>query len=776
MSDQRTLEVLLKTVADTKGVDQVKSGLGQLKSAAQETGGAFSELGSLIGLGVGGAALAGVSALVSTIVETWHEQQAFNEQLKKTTEELDHHEAQWLVLAQNATKFFDVVRLGLQIIPQISKLQDQLSEEANKHLTLTKAIVDTILTTGITQGPFQAAQDARLKKLQDELGLLKSRTAALLETGEIEAANAERLRSINVADAIAEQTTKVLQLKAALDSTNKAQDPALWVQRAQNYKTQSALLDELTKKQEKETAEDEAAAKSAASQARAEQARQLTALLREQGSVLQDIHEQERLIRETPFLGVDEKQSALLQLYQRNMQALQSQIVGLKAAAQNGALDPAQLARVNQELQKSVAEAQLLGLKVQGIKFPLRAELSNFANSFGTTAHQIGQTITGTINAALQGTNQLLLDAVFRTGDWRQTLQGVERQILNLFLTFIEQMAIQKAAQLLGITTTTGATVASNVAIAASAAPAAAGTSIASYGSSAVVGEGAALAAIAAIEGALVAHEGGSITALRRFHSGGLQPDEVPIIAQEGEIMIQRSVAQQPGMAEFLLGLNAGEFHSGGFIPGGRYHRGGRGDPSGSITGGDFFTGTGRFQMFNPNSPEYAPDLPDIGPDETGQFDRVSDNPMADRFFAGLAGFGTMPGVGNPISGPTAIPTFWTYDPGMGVSIPRAVPVGGWQNDPTQPWSGARTQYLPKTKHLGGAIGRMHLGGSIGRFPRMHGGGSLGGATLRSGGAAGGVTINNFTDMKALTKHLASSQGRQIIVDTVRGRRIDLGL
>jgi hypothetical protein len=30
--------------------------------------------------------------------------------------------------------------------------------------------------------------------------------------------------------------------------------------------------------------------------------------------------------------------------------------------------------------------------------------------------------------------------------------------------------------------------------------------------------------------------------------------------------MIQRSVAQQPGMAEFLLGLNAGEFHSGGFI------------------------------------------------------------------------------------------------------------------------------------------------------------------------------------------------------------------
>jgi hypothetical protein len=36
------------------------------------------------------------------------------------------------------------------------------------------------------------------------------------------------------------------------------------------------------------------------------------------------------------------------------------------------------------------------------------------------------------------------------------------------------------------------------------------------------------------------------------MHSGGLAADEVPIIAQEGEIMIQRDVAQREGMADFL--------------------------------------------------------------------------------------------------------------------------------------------------------------------------------------------------------------------------------
>src|SRR5260370_36341980 len=119
--------------------------------------------------------------------------------------------------------------------------------------------------------------------------------------------------------------------------------------------------------------------------------------------------------------------------------------------------------------------------------------MARWFTSFGTAAQQIGKVIEGTINASLQATNQLLLDAVFRTGNWQQTLQGVERQILNLFLTFLEQMALQRIAALLGITTTTTAKVASGVAISTATAPAAAASSIATDGESAVQGELAAL-------------------------------------------------------------------------------------------------------------------------------------------------------------------------------------------------------------------------------------------------------------------------------------------
>jgi len=44
------------------------------------------------------------------------------------------------------------------------------------------------------------------------------------------------------------------------------------------------------------------------------------------------------------------------------------------------------------------------------------------------------------------------------------------------------------------------------------------------------------------------------------------------------------------------------------------------------------------------------------------------------------------------------------------------------------------------------------------------------------GGGMGGVHIYAFTDLKALTQHMASREGQKIIFDTVRGRSIDLGI
>jgi hypothetical protein len=87
-----------------------------------------------------------------------------------------------------------------------------------------------------------------------------------------------------------------------------------------------------------------------------------------------------------------------------------------------------------------------------------------------------------------------------------------------------------------------------------------------------------------------------------------------------------------------------------------------------------------------------------------------------------------------------------------------AVPVGGWTPEIGMKNIGT-SRHTPamSEKHLGGLISRFHSGGGI-------------------GGGGGGVHIYAFTDLKALTRHMASRQGQKIIFDTVKGRRIDLGI
>jgi hypothetical protein len=233
-------------------------------------------------------------------------------------------------------------------------------------------------------------------------------------------------------------------------------------------------------------------------------------------------------------------------------------------------------------------------------------------------ATQIGKTIEQTIGASLQAVNQFLVTGKFNA-------QALLQQILTLGLQLVEQMIIQRIMAAINHEAAVAQAAITGPQISAAMAPAATAATIATEGQAALTAPASVAAALFAIEGLLVAHEGGAIGRgrKRRFHGGGLAADEVPIIAQEGEIMIQRSVAQRPGMANFLLGLN--ESHRGGLIP------------------------------------------------------------------------------------------------------------------------------------------------------RLHGGGSLGSGSA-SGAFGGGVHIYAFTDLKALTKHMASREGQKIIFDTVKGRRIDLGI
>ena len=428
-----------------------------------------------------------------------------------------------------------------------------------------------------------------------------------------------------------------------------------------------------------------------------------------------------------------------------------------------------------------------MGVKMVGLQQPFGADLANWVNNFGTSAHQIASTIEGTINASLQGTNQLLLDAAFRTGNWKQTVQGVERQILNLFLTTLEQMALQQAASLLGITTNTTAQVASGQAIAAAHAPAAAATSISSYGVAALLGEAAAVAAIVAIMAAFggAFHQGGAIGSrrVRRMHSGGLAPDEVPIIAQQGEVMIQRDIAQQPGVTEFLLALNAGMlFHTGGvipFVPGRRYHEGT--DPEGmTILGVPFsFGDSGPWSEpahLNQGFGSMAQRMNESGFENTSMMSLMN---IASQL-NGLSGFGTFPSFGFSPFGNTMLNTFWVNYAGVG-NVPMAVPPGGWMPTTYSQDSGFQAFHpgagVPvQAHHSGGRIG----GGrsiSLGNFrlPRFHGGGAMAGSksmNLRSGE----INLAAFVDPRAMSKWLEGRGGRRIIFDTFRGNKIDLGI
>jgi hypothetical protein len=564
---------------------------------------------------------------------------------------------------------------------------------------------------------------------------------------------------------------------------------------------------------------------------------EVSVAIRELETVLQSIRQQQQVISTNPLLGVGEKDQALVKSYTQELQALYAEIAKL-TALKAGPLDPGQLTEVNQKLQQANAEVQLLDNKLVGLTHPLQASLAQWVNSFGTAAQQLGKTIEGSINAALQATNQLLLDAVFRTGNWQQTLQGVERQIINLFLTFLEQLALQRIAALLGITTTTTAKVASGVAIAAANAPAAAASSIATDGVSAEEGSAAALAAIAEIEGALVVHEGGSIKR-RRMHAGGLAHDEVPLIGQEGEIMIQKSVAEQPGMTDFLLALNAGDlFHNGGRL-GGRL---GAGRRSPSLRFGARRTRGRR----GPRGGEFAhfllPGANTFGSFSFGgrQFDSLSQMAeSAPGLFEDMIDRGDVPPFEEPSPLPSPEPNpFGTYDPNVFINQPWMTPGGGpgpggipteglgptWaergydpgQYDPAWQYS-TMGPYIPGTPFFtpegnittigpsgypqaiplqpfsitanpadldpGAIVSQIpmtqHSGGRISRRS-MHVGGMI--SRMHSGGSVGGamrgagVHIYAFTDLKEIIKHMGSREGQKIIFDTVQGRRIDLGI
>jgi hypothetical protein len=506
----------------------------------------FGSLLSALGPTLGIAAVAGFG-LYEIFVKSSAEAKKMTEEIEKENIDLQKQVQHWTDLALVAKDFQDVVRLGEKIDPELDKASEKLDELQKKSLGFGQAIEDVLIDAYKGFGPQIGLPDVNT-----------NRDATDAAAASQKALNAELLRQANIQVDIAQDSsalwqdykdgvtgaadvTKSLEIQIqnvqkvldGLDRNKSKFDFQEWVR----FDSLLILLQQHLKQVQNDSADEKEKA----------QRREVNDLLKQEQTLLQGIKDDQEIVSRNPFLSADAKNDQLHTLALREQAEVLKEIALVEAeiAKIKAIGDPQQQAQVEQltqKLQSLRTQNQLLGFQIKEtgtFSDQMTADLSKWVQSFGTSAHQISGLIEGSINAALQGTNQLLLDSIFRTGNWRQAFLGVEEQIASLFLKWIEQMALQQIAQMMGITTTTQAQTASGAQIAAAHAPAAAATSISSYGAAAIIGEVLAIAAIGAIIAAVSGafHEGGMVETgvNRRGRTGPMSSDERLVLALEGE-------------------------------------------------------------------------------------------------------------------------------------------------------------------------------------------------------------------------------------------------
>ena len=233
--------------------------------------------------------------------------------------------------------------------------------------------------------------------------------------------------------------------------------------------------------------------------------RDVTAVLRQQETTLQDVRQQQQLINQNPFLTIDQKNAQLAVLIREEIAKLNEEIAIGQGLIAGGTLDPSTYEQVFQKVQQARAEVELLAQKTQTLNFGggLQESLFSWVNSFGTAAQQIGKAITGSINTALDATADALTDVIFRTGDWRQTVLQAEKAIVSSLIKIGLQMIAQKVLGSFLTRQSTAEQTQANVSLLPSATATAAAQSGATSGFNWVFAGIAAAAAIALIIGLL---------------------------------------------------------------------------------------------------------------------------------------------------------------------------------------------------------------------------------------------------------------------------------
>jgi hypothetical protein len=228
--------------------------------------------------------------------------------------------------------------------------------------------------------------------------------------------------------------------------------------------------------------------------------------LREQAALERSIREAQSDVKGNPFLSIADRNAQLIPLLQQEAAAHRQAGNAAKAHA---------------------AEMEALALTFEG---SLQASMIAWVNNFGSAADQTAGVITGTLNAAIQQTAQLLTDAIFRTGDWEKAILSVGETFVQQLITMGIQMVIQQTLGELLKTESTASSVVHAGVVTAAAVPAAVAESGATGGFNWVAAGVAAAAAIALIVGLMAAGggfaAGGRTGPRRRFATVGEEGEE----------------------------------------------------------------------------------------------------------------------------------------------------------------------------------------------------------------------------------------------------------
>lgn len=439
----------------------------------------------------------------------------FTKDVEKFSDDIAKSAARMNALAAAAGSFGDTAHLADKWSVELAQIEVKMAEFRARQLGFWAGFVDAMVKelagafnklfdkipgSGMeldTRGPFARNADKDVADAQARAKQALADANAAVDLSLKSTADWEKAQA-NLSQGIADYTKKVSDLQTKLAQIDRS-TPAGFTQ----YAATAAQLQLATSRLKELNDDQDKLNKKTKTGSDTHQV--ITAFLREESALLKAIRQDQELVANNPFLSIDAKNAETLALMHQQMAALNLEVAKGQALLHGGPLDQATYEQVKAKIADATFELKKLNQEAQTLNFAggLQKGLADWVNGFGTAAHQVSNLITGTINAALQSTNQLLLDAVFRTGDWKQTVAGLERSILNMFLTMLEQMAIQKVASLLGITTTTTANVVAGEATTTAWAPAAAAVSIATEGEADAVGGSAALAAIASIVGTL---------------------------------------------------------------------------------------------------------------------------------------------------------------------------------------------------------------------------------------------------------------------------------